>query len=84
MVGAAFICIKKAFEIIRFFVKSWRGTGPTMMKCVGLYLVSQVENIFVGLMGQTPRLMQLILEYLRARFFVFSYFLSTLTIFPKS
>ena len=56
-----------------------------MMKFVGLCRILQVEsNHFVEIMGQTPRLMQLTLEYLKARVLVLSYFLSISMTFLKS
>ena len=54
-----------------------------MRNCVGFCLILQVESNFVELMGQTLALMQLTLEYLKARVLVLSYSLSMST-FPKS
>ena len=54
-----------------------------MMNSIGLYLISLGENNFVGIMGKTPRLMKLTLEYHKARVLVLSYFLSRFNDLPK-
>ena len=70
--------------ISHFFVESLRGMGSEMMNCVDLCLNLQVKSNFVASMGQTPRLMQLTLEYLKAHVLVLSFSLSISMIFLKS
>ena len=55
-----------------------------MTICVGLCLILQVESNFEELMGKTPRLLQLTLEYFKARVLVLSYSLSMSMTFLKS
>ena len=65
-------------------MENLKGMGSEMKSCVGLCLVLQVENNFVELIGQIPRLMQLTFEYLKARVLVLSYSLSISMTFLKS
>ena len=56
--------------------------GPEIMNLC-LCLILQGESTFVELAGQTPRLMELALGYLKARVLVLSYCLSISMAFPK-
>ena len=78
MVAPAFIDLRKALDTVDYSLlcRKLEGMRSEMTSCVGLCLILQVESNFVELMGQAPRLIQLTLEYLKARVLVLSYSLS--------